>query len=179
MVEAFMKNTYKTAEEMYSDNRKLVYAFLTDYEINFEDKKDIAQTIWLKVFANTEKFMNMDRKHFKNYLRTAVKTTVMDFHREAQRSAELAEELLMHTDGIEKGIEQELFGTDYVEYLTEACKTLSDQEQLLLSLRYLKNLSYETISELFGVSEEAVRKQHSRLMKKLKNEILGLEKGRE
>lgn len=179
MVEAFMKNTYKTAEEMYSDNRKLVYAFLTDYEINFEDKKDIAQTIWLKVFANTEKFMNMDRNHFKNYLRIAVKTTVMDFYREAQRSAELAEELLMHTDGIEKSIEQELFGTDYAQHLTEACETLSNQEQLLLSLRYAKNMPYGTISELLGVSEEAVRKQHSRVMNKLKREILRLEKGRE
>lgn len=61
------------------------------------------------------------------------------------------------------------------EILLEALRSLSEREQLVLSLYYFEDANIKEIAQILGVSEPRVSQIHSRCRAKLKERLAGLE----
>ncbi len=167
------RNEYSTIEEIYKDNKKLIYAFLGDYiEDNFT-KEDLASVVWIKVIERGEKFMQMDRKWVKNYLRIMVRNTVSDYFKEEEKrrmaNTKMAE--IFSESGQYNSLEGEIFDRDIREYLQMACSSLGPDEKELIVLKFTYCMSAREISEVMKISEDAVRIKQFRIIRKLRNEI--------
>ena len=64
------------------------------------------------------------------------------------------------------------FYKEELKYLGAAVKTLNMEEKQLLVMRFAQNMSAKETGEVFGISEGAVRVRQSRILVKLKKEIL-------
>lgn len=164
---------YKSLEELYLENRKLIYTYIRDYTTHQSSVQDIASIIWCKVVDDPQKFLDMDEIWLHNYLRVMVKTAVSDYfrieekeHMKAEKAREILEyELLREEDFLLK---------EDLEYLEQAKQVLSKADCDLILLRYEAGLSAREVGEAFGISEGAVRVKQHRILKKLKKEIIRL-----
>ena len=164
---------YETFEEMYLTNYRLVYAFISDYISDFECKKDISSMVWLKVAEHLDGCMKMDKNWFKNYLRIITKTTSIDYQRKIVKDRELKDNLrdVIGSDSVEpmvffqKEVEEQL-------YLDEAIGHLTDEEKMIIYMKYKKQLSSKEIACLLEQPEGTVRSKLFRTTRKLKNNII-------
>lgn len=166
---------YNSIEDLYKENYKLVYTYISDYTTNYENAQDIAAIIWAKVAENPKRYLNMEKGHLCNYLRRMVKTTVSDFFEVEKQQAdkvELAREALE----LAKTFDEEAFHKDQLVYLEQAKGVLSEEELQLIHLRFYAGLSVQAVGDAFQISEGAVRARQHRILKKLKREILRLQR---
>ena len=70
-------NKYSSLEELYIENRKLIYAFLSDIVEDESLKDDLASAVWVKVFKKSEMFLKMNKRWVKNYLRVMVRNCLL------------------------------------------------------------------------------------------------------
>ncbi|MCI8608142.1 MAG: FliA/WhiG family RNA polymerase sigma factor [Firmicutes bacterium] len=68
----------------------------------------------------------------------------------------------------EKGPADALMGRELVQVLAEGIKTLRENEQLVISLYYQKNLNMKEIAQVLDVSKPRVSQIHARAIQKLK-----------
>lgn len=167
---------YGSLEELYNDNRKLVFIMVSDYTDDEEQKKDINSSVWAKIAEQPQKYMTMEPAHFKNYLRMIVKASAVDYLKcEEKEASKLQnfkrEERISYCDFKEGD-----FYADYLEYLAKAVSVLNFEEKELLRMRFGMKLPARQVGELLGVSEVNVRVRQKRILAKLKKEILKLMK---
>lgn len=161
---------YETLEELYRDNFKFVHILTGDYTDDIHMKNDISSLIWEKVARQPEKYLSMDRYRLRNYLRIMVKNTYIDYFRSPKS---MCEELTDRNNYSYDGDFCEVdFYKEELKYLGAAVKTLNMEEKQLLVMRFAQNMSAKETGEVFGISEGAVRVRQSRILVKLKKEIL-------
>lgn len=169
------KDRYESMEELYTDNRKLVFTYIysIDDKKNIGQVEDLASTIWLKVWECGDFFLNMDRKGVKYYLRAMVKTTVSDYYRQLNKDNTIVERVTELVDPYISwdSIEEKLFHDNKYYYLSESIHILSDEEKLLITMRFLHNLSAKEIGSLLGINEGTVRVRQLRILRKLRNKM--------
>lgn len=165
---------YNSLEDLYKENYKLVYTYISDHTTNYEYARDIASIIWAKVAENPKRYLDMEKNHLCNYLRRMVKTAVSDFFEVEKQQAdkvELAREALE----LAKTFDEESFYKEQLVYLEQAKGILSEEELQMIHLRFYVGLSVRAVGDAFGISEGAVRARQHRILKKLKREILRLQ----
>lgn len=174
---------YGTFEEMYKDNRKLVYTFLTDITDIEDDefiKEDLASAVWVKIFERGEKFLDMNRLWVKNYIRIMVRNAARDYLKEEKRGQKAARDAVLLLSGLtEHSAEEEVLTSEDEVYLKNACNMLEDEEKDLIQMRFAYKMSVKEVSNFFEISEEAVRVRQFRVLRKLKREIIRLKKENE
>lgn len=167
---------YGSLEELYNDNRKLVFVMVSDYTDDEEQKKDINSSVWAKIAEQPQKYMTMEPAHFRNYLRMIVKTSAVDYLRcEEKETSKL--QLFQREDRISYyDFDEGEFYADCLEYLAEAVSVLNFEEKELIRLRFGKKLPARQTGEILDISEGNVRVKQKRILAKLKEEILRLMK---
>ena len=164
---------YKTLEELYMKNCKLVYTYIRDYTTHQSCVQDIASIIWCKVVEDPQQFLKMDETWLHNYLRVMAKSAVSDYFKIEEKEhvkVEKVREALKY----ELLEEEDFLLKEELEYLEQAKRILSEAECDLIILRYEAELSAREVGEAFGISEGAVRVKQHRILKKLKKEIIRL-----
>jgi len=165
--------TYKSMEELYIDNRKLVFAYISDYSTEKTFMEDIASIVWVKVWEHEETFLGMDKRGVKAYLRAMVKTTLSDYFRTQEREnrviSQMGEDLQVF-EPFDDG-ESEAFFEDMLCYLQEAIQELSEEDKLLIVLRFINKKSAKEVGELLEITEGNVRVRQLRILAKMKQRI--------
>lgn len=174
---------YSTFEELYKDNRKLVYIFLTDItDIEGDEfiKEDLASAVWIKIFERGEKFLDMDRLWVKNYIRIMVRNAARDYIKAEKRGQKAARDAAaLFSDLTEHSAEEEFLTAEDAIYLENACRVLEDEEKDIIQMKFAYKMSAKEISDILEISEEAVRVRQFRVIRKLRNEIIRLKKANE
>ena len=71
-------------------------------------------------------------------------------------------------EDIEKVIEKE----QMIEAIKDILSTLSDREQMIITLYYYDELNLKEISELLEISESRISQIHKKLVKQLRNKLV-------
>lgn len=71
---------------------------------------------------------------------------------------------------------KDLFQQQFVsEYIDQAIGQLDQEDQELLSMRFILQYSYDTIQDISGISSQNLRKKISRIVQKLRDNLTQLE----
>ena len=173
-------DTYNSMEELYMDNYRLVYTYISDYTTLQEEADELAAIIWAKAAENPQRYLNMDKVWLKNYLRIMTRTTAADyFEKESRYRGNLSEDSIdILADTLRaSSTEEEFFLREDLRHLRTARKILTETENEILTLRFEAELSAQTVGEAFGITEGALRVKQHRILKKLKAEITSLRNG--
>ena len=164
---------YNSFEELYEDNRKLVFTFILDYVKDLDILEDIASTVWLKIVKKGADFLEIDKKAIKYYLRAVVKTTVSDYFRSKKKEEETTLILKESLNDSGNGDDSSLFDEDIRDNLGKALELLTEDEKLLITLRFYEKMSARDIGKILNIEEGNVRVRQSRILKKLKKHMNG------
>lgn len=168
-----MKNDnkcYSSLEELYLDNRKLIFAYLQDSNIiDVELQDEIASTVWVKVAERGEAFLEKEKRWVKNYLRIMIKTAISDYFRMIERDSRIINKMgnVIELSDARVSVEDELIAKEMNLHLKKCLEFLNDKEKTLIIMRFKDNLSSKEIGDLLGISEGNVRVRQRRIMIKL------------
>lgn len=161
---------YKSLEELYMDNYKLIFAFLFDYTNHQQTAEDLASIVWSKVVGNPDKFLDMDKAWLRNYLRKVAKHAAIDYFNGEKKRQERESELKEVLELISSP-EDEFLLKEQLAYLEQAKAVLNESELELVCQRFIAELSISDIAVALGITAGAVRVKQHRIFKKLKVEI--------
>lgn len=165
---------YSSLEELYLDNRKLIFAFLQDRNItDIELQDEIASTVWLKVVERGVFFLEKEKRWVKNYLRIMIKTAISDYFRVVDRDANAVKKIgsVLELSDAWSSAEDELLTKEMNLFLAECLKNISDEEAELIILRFKYELPAKEIGYMLGISEGNVRVRQRRAIIKLQKSL--------
>lgn len=159
--------------ELYVRYTHLVYGVCLKYFQNDADAQDAVMQIFEKLIKELKKH-HVDT--FKPWLHTVVKNhCMMQFRKDAvetKREAELKKTVKdtvenTDTDHLDKEDEKELM----ILYLSTGMDTLKEEQRKCIELFYLKDMSYQQITEETGYSMNEVKSYIQNGKRNLKNFI--------
>lgn len=165
--------TYQNITAIYQENRYWVYGYFLKNLKQVEIAEDLTQTLWLKFFQVYETLDFRDEKALKAYLRSMANHLVSDYFRTLQKSEKLIQELseLIDESSTEDTVFDAVFSKEPTEYLNQAYEILSEEEKLLIFLRYTEKLKSKEIAAVTEISPSLVRMKLSRINEKLRREL--------
>jgi len=133
---------------------------------NEKDAEDLTSQVFLHACEALPKYHN--RSRFSSWLFTIAHARMVDYYRRKRAVVSLdeveemstAEDLPALTDRNEE-----------IQRLLCLLKTLPDDEQELIRLRFVADLSYIEIGEVLHRREDAVRKATTRLLQRLQSQL--------
>ena len=164
----------QSMEEIYLENRYWVYGSFLRKTGEIETAEDLSQTLWLRFFQNYENLNLPNEKVVRAYLRSMILHAIADYRRSTQKAEDLMKELenLLEADNIgQDAVHAEAFPEDEMDDIEAVYKDLSEEECLLLSLKYEGRYTSREIGALLGISPSLVRMRLSRITEKLRKQM--------
>ena len=164
----------QSMEVIYLENRYWVYGSFLRKTGEIETAEDLSQTFWLRFFQNYENLNLPNEKVVRAYLRSMILHAIADYRRSTQKAEDLMKELenLLEADNIgQDAVHAEAFPDDAIDNLAAIYKELSEEECLLLSLKYEGRYNSREIGAVIGISPSLVRMRLSRINEKLRNQM--------
>ncbi len=144
----------------------LVYRYLYYRLGNVKDAEDLTSQVFLKVYEELPRYR--DRGQFSAWLFTIVRHKMADFFRSQKPTVpiELANLTDQNSDLLAQTIQ-----TNEIERLQKLIRSLPEEDQELIRLRFVVGLGYREIGALLNRKEDAVRKTLSRLLARLQSQL--------
>ena len=164
----------QSMEEIYLENRYWVYGSFLRKTGEIETAEDLSQTLWLRFFQNYENLNLPNEKVVRAYLRSMILHAEADYRRSTQKAEDLMKELknLLEADNIgQDAVHAEAFPDDAIDNLAAINKELSEEERILLSLKYESRYNSREIGAVIGISPSLVRMRLSRINEKLRKQM--------
>lgn len=164
----------QSMEEIYLENRHWVYGSFLKKTEEIETAEDLSQTLWLRFFQNYENLNLPNEKVVRAYLRSMILHAAADYWRSTQEAEDLMRELenLLEEDSTgQDAVHAEAFPDDAIDNLAAVYKELSEEEQILLLLKYEGRYTSREIGALLGISPSLVRMRLSRIIEKLRKQM--------
>lgn len=171
------KEKFSSMEELYLGSYKLIYTFIFEYTDNITVAEEISSIVWIKINTNPKRYLDMDKQKLFNYLKLMVKTTYIDYYNKQKKEAEKLKDFyeVICEDASYFNCKQITIEDDN-KYLKKALNVLTEEEKILINLRYNDNLKYKELGRILNISEGAIRTRQSRIFDKLRNEIIRLKR---
>jgi RNA polymerase sigma-70 factor (ECF subfamily) len=143
-----------------------IYRYLYSRLGSAPEAEDVTSQTFMAAYESLPKYR--ERGQFSAWLFRIAQSKMNDHFRRNRREVELeaAGELLEREDALGTLIRAEELSR--VRFLI---KNLKEDEQELIRLRYVADLSFAEIAELLGKREDAVKKTLYRLLARLKSEM--------
>ena len=152
--------------QLYQAYFSPVYKYIYFRVNTQEEAEDLSQDVFLKAFTS---FKNYEDKGIPAlaYFYTIARTTIIDFYRKAKTPL-ASEEDLMNVVEESDGPHEVSAKSEEADVLKRRIKMLPEEQQHVITLRFLDDLSTKEIAEAMDKSEEAVRQIQSRGIKALR-----------
>jgi len=160
--------------EAFGSLYKLYYTPIYRYiHYRLKDKDevpDLVQTVFLKVY-NALSSISETTKEPLAYFYTVARNTLIDYRRKKKDIYILDDEFAPDVVSEERGADEIFDDTSMFESVRSAMKELSKEQQEVLTLKFIQDLSYKEIAQILGKREDAVRQLQSRGLKILKDTL--------
>ena len=143
---------YNAFNELYTRYSQRVFSFLNKKVKNSADCEDILQKVFIKIHESKHLYKN--KYKFEQWLFVIAKTQTLDYFRANKR----------YQDRLNK-FEPEVF--EKIEVDMSLLKSLDADQQELLEMKFIDELSYLEISKIVNKSEVSLRKTLSRVVGRL------------
>jgi len=136
-----------------------------------EETEDLVQEVFLKVYKNIKEIEVKENSPL-NYFFTVAKNSVIDYWR---RKKEVLTEKEMNLSNYQKPeFVEKIEQKEMEEIIKELVKELTPDQQEVIVLRFINEMSNKEIAKLLGKTEEAVRQLQSRALKSLREKLKNL-----
>ena len=151
---------------------------ITHYSLSKQEGQDLLSDVYLKIWNNMDKF---DPKYqFWQFVRTILKNHCKDYFK-VTKPLLFSDLVTRHDDGsvtnISDTIESEDNTSDFFQaqfdndMIQNALDKLDEESQELIHSRYVLQYSYDTLSDMYGLSNDTIRQKVSRIIKKLRENL--------
>lgn len=141
---------YEAFEELYRRYSQKVFSFLINKLKNHADAEDILQKVFIKVHES--KHLYNEKFKFEQWIFIISRTSALDHFRSTSR----------YQNKIKSIEASEIIESNFPELY------LDKNQQELLELKYIDELSYKEISHILNKSEISLRKMVSRITSNLR-----------
>ncbi len=143
-----------------------VYRYFYFRTGNSKDAEDLTSQVFLKVYEDLPHYR--ERGLFSAWLFTIVRNKAIDFFRTGSR--EISLEFVDPADETPDLLTQ-LVRSDEIQRLCRLIRSLPDEEQELIRLRFIAELGYREIGAVLDRQEDAIRKSITRLLARIENQL--------
>ena len=150
----------------YHDHKDKLFTYLM-YRLNFDRMlaEDLLMDIVLKAYENFSKF-DPEKGSFKTWIFTLAHNHLVNFWRDNKKKKTVSLENLEEEGAfvavteVDDPVSQEIESKQIQHILS----LMKDEEQEIIALRYLEELSYKEIAQITGKNEGAIRTSLSRAL---------------
>ncbi|PKO12419.1 MAG: hypothetical protein CVU39_24225 [Chloroflexi bacterium HGW-Chloroflexi-10] len=152
--------------ELYQLYVQQVFRYLYSRLGNVHDAEDITAQTFLVAFESFDRFRQDG--HFSSWLFTIARNKAMDHFRRRINSTtmDVIESIPVEYDPLAGVIQSE-----QASALSRLIQTLSEEDQELLRLRFLAEMSFPEIAHLHQRNEDAIKKSIYRLLARLHSQL--------
>lgn len=149
----------------YEQHIAPIFRFILLRIKNYHEAEDLTQVVFLKAWKGLPKYK--EKNQFLSWLYAIARNTIVDYWKKKK-------EFVLGNEEIEILDER----SDFLETLQEendfqdiinAINLLSEDQQEIIILKFIEDISNREISEIMDRSEDAVRQLQSRALKSLKD----------
>ncbi|MCX6790898.1 MAG: RNA polymerase sigma factor [Candidatus Gribaldobacteria bacterium] len=158
--------------QLYEHYLAPIYRFIYFKVKNQGESEDLTQNVFVKAWKSLARYQQQPNIPFSSWLYTIARNTVIDFWK--KKKAVLIDHDLMdnlNTDGTLGDLNENLELKEKRAVLRDCLYLLSDEQQEIVVLRFINDLSNQEISQILNKSEEAVRQIQYRAIKSLKEHL--------
>ncbi len=150
--------------ELYKYYLAPIFRFIFFRVRNYSDAEDLTQTVFLKAWNSILDYQQKDA-HFSSWLYTIARNALADFWK---KKREVTVEVLDDVPYQEKrGDDNE----ENIKLIEKVIELLTEDQQELIILKFIQDLSNREIAEIMNKSEEAIRQIQSRAIKKIRENL--------
>jgi RNA polymerase sigma-70 factor (ECF subfamily) len=143
-----------------------IFRFIYFRVKNHQEAEDLTQTVFLKAWKGIGKYKKQNNP-FSSWLYTIARNTIIDYWKK-KKELNLDEGV---SDILDDGsnVLQEIENESDFQQIMESIIVLTEDQQEIIILKFIEDLSNKEISEILSKNEDAVRQLQSRALKSLKN----------
>jgi RNA polymerase sigma-70 factor (ECF subfamily) len=160
-------------ESIYSRLYKTVYYFVLSKISDTEVASDLTQEVFLSAYRSWTEIPEQDTA--RKYLYIIARSRLIDYFRSAHRRHSFVPQMEddeSFFDQIDGGLplQEDIFKeSEHKAQALQILNTLKASDRDILVAKFIQDLSYKEISEVFGISEESARKKVERALKKARD----------
>lgn len=151
---------------LYDQYAPVIYRYLLSRLGNIDEARDVTSQTFLKAIEAFPQYTH--RGYFSAWLFSIARSKVIDLIRHNKHRVESFQEKWV--DPLSDPLAHAL-ANERKEALLRCLRALKPEDQELLRLRYVADLSYAEIAELAKKNEDAVKKSVYRLLVRLQNQL--------
>jgi RNA polymerase sigma factor (sigma-70 family) len=161
-----IKNMDLLGEQLYKMYYVRIYRYFNFRVFDKSEAEDLAQTVFLKIFASLKKGL-WEGTGDICYIFTVARNTLIDYFRRNKHASIVSDDLVgtfsdsLHTEDI-------IVQSELREQLLSAMQHLRKEQAEAVKLRYFSDLDYPAIAKLMQKKEDAVRQLVHRGLASLK-----------
>ncbi len=166
------KGDKKAFSVIYSEFFTPIFRYIYFRVNSKEEAEDLAQNVFLKIWLALPNFETREGGQFISWCFTIARNLIIDFWKkkkeislENDETFKISERKISETeDNLIQSIEIKNIGAQ----IKKAVTLLGDDQQEVIVLKFINDLSNKEIADLLGKNEEAVRQIQSRALKELR-----------
>ena len=159
---------------LYERYVKRIYNYIYYRTGNPYDAEDLTERVFHRVFGHIQTYNNRGVP-FSAWLYRIAHNLVANWHRDNSRRKEvpLEDRVMLHDQRIYPEIE--LVQSQEQETLLRVIRTLTEERQQLLILKFVEHLSNQEVAMIMGRSEGAIKSLYHRTLLSLRDELSKIE----
>src|SRR5712691_8647802 len=151
--------------ELYDRHVDSVYRYLVYRVREPADAEDLTSEVFTRAFANIHRY-RWQGKSFLAWLYTIARNAVTDRRRRARPTVDIDNAYTVAEDG--PTAHEHAVRGEQVEALRGAVKYLTTEQQEVLTLRFIENMSSRQVARVLGKNEGAIRALQFRALGRLR-----------
>ncbi len=155
--------------QLYDAYMERIYRFVYFRVEDQQTAEDITSQVFLKAWSNLDRF-SFNRTPYLAWLYTIAHNAVIDHYRTRKVTAALEDVQLSQQDHSEV-VESKIDLTAEMKVIKEAMQTLTDDQQKVLTLKFIEGMSNTEIARHLGKREGAIRALQMRGLQALAKQL--------
>ena len=151
---------------LYKQYLPIVNKFVLLYVKSPELSKDLTQEIFIKIWEKRVNIPEIDS--LKSYLFIIARNHTFTFLKKASAEESLKEKIILSSSSFCNSTEDQIHSAEYASHLQRILNRMPHQTQKIFELCRVEEKSYQEVSNLLGISKDAVKKHMVRSMKIIK-----------
>lgn len=155
--------------ELYKRYLDAIYRFVYFKTGHNEDAEDLTEQTFLKAWEALPKYKQVG-KPFSSWLYRIAYNVIVDYHRHNKKVDGINQELIKESFFIQHpGTLQSVVDREELTNLAQAITKLTEEQQMVIILRFIEGMSYKEVSDIIGKNEGTCRMIQFRGLTALQN----------